>query len=1037
MTMTSISQPHLRPPLVLAILLLVFHPASLFAEQEYHRKELEPLSKELAPMLKSSQGAEHFINYITQLADQETVDMALVALTREVAKKKKGLEPGEQFRVLEDMVDGLIARGDPESAVLAADLLFKSVDVPENGGWSTKLEDYPDTLCDRAAALLKHPNPVVQALADWTLQMRIGKQDVVENWADRLWKPGPSAIDWYTAWNERPADLRLSDDYGRQLVHVNRHRTLEALSAEIQKQETRMQALLAAPGSDKSAAESAANLYGQALANARKAIDSGNLTFAHQAYIALRKAGRNLIANLRAEFPHEGFVFHTGYVIPGGSNNVNGAVIGNDLPFGDIYIKKSADPAAPAQSLLGDKLGNGSLHGIDLHWDSSRILFSLWHKEFGEKLVRGYEKKNACIYEMDIAGGEIKQITNPVGANDIEPIFLPDGGYIFASDRSSFGNQCAGAFLQDKRCTTLYRLDPDRADVPIAISNNKDFDRFPAVLNDGMIAFLHWEYQERHFYNLHTVWRCRPDGTNMDAMYKQHINIPMSIRTVRSVPGSPLCVGTAQGHHDGHYGPVVVFDPTQGINNEEAMLNVTPGVSSVEGGLGPLTTQIVPEGGVENRGGRYINPFAMSEKAFLVGHEMTGDKTCFALYYIDVWGNRELLHRDRRMSCFQPFALRPREMPPAIADTVKKDADYATVFVEDVYRDLPGVEPGAVKYLRISQRLFLPSPVYEGELNDVNHLHYLPGVSTGAHFSYWNWAPTRTVGIVHVEEDGSAFFKVPAATPIFLQALDENFCEVRRMRTSFTMQRGEFRSCMGCHESRLETPGRRPVYPEYTLNKGPQTPEPPSWGENTVMDYQEHIQPIFDKHCTACHGEKNPAGGLEFTNREIGGFMQSYRTLFGLKPTDPTPIQNLKYHKPLHPNIEDFPLVVDKEANNINRQMQQNEYPGQLVSISNRHDKAEITMPYQFGSNKSKLIRTLLDDKEHREKVKAKMTEEEWLMLVTFVDHNAVYHGTVIDKSQYGEDGSLHRIEFHLPSPWEPTDTMPSFYNDAELAVSD
>jgi hypothetical protein len=46
------------------------------------------------------------------------------------------------------------------------------------------------------------------------------------------------------------------------------------------------------------------------------------------------------------------------------------------------------------------------------------------------------------------------------------------------------------------------------------------------VLNDGTVAFMHWEYQERDLYNLHNVWRCHPDGTHMDAYYKQHINLP-------------------------------------------------------------------------------------------------------------------------------------------------------------------------------------------------------------------------------------------------------------------------------------------------------------------------------------------------------------------------------------------------------------------------------------------------------------------------------------------------------------------------------
>jgi hypothetical protein len=348
---------------------------------------------------------------------------------------------------------------------------------------------------------------------------------------------------------------------------------------------------------------------------------------------------------------------------------------------------------------------------------------------------------------------------------------------------------------------------------------------------------------------------------------------------------------------------------------------------------------------------------------------------------------------------------------------------------------MPGVEPGAVKYLRVSQRLMLPAPIYEEGKYDINHLHWLPGVSTGGHFSYWTWAPTRTVGLVKVQDDGSAYFKVPAGTPVFLQALDENYCEVRRMRTSFTLQRGEFRSCNGCHESRHETVRTAASYSLSNLACEPHKPVPPSWGDSVVLDYRDHIQPILDAHCVECHGRKEPKAGLDFTGREIGGFAQSYRTMFGLNPDDPTPIQNLEYHKPLHPAIERFKLIVDKPADRINKQMQRNQWPGMLVSISDRHDGADITMPYQFGSNRSKLIRTLLDDPMHRKDVTSGMNADQWLQLVTWIDHNAVYHSTVIDKSRYKQDGTLTRVEFHLPSPWQPADTCPSFFNEAVVTA--
>jgi hypothetical protein len=195
-------------------------------------------------------------------------------------------------------------------------------------------------------------------------------------------------------------------------------------------------------------------------------------------------------------------------------------------------------------------------------------------------------------------------------------------------------------------------------------------------------------------------------------------------------------------------------------------------------------------------------------------------------YVIDVWGNRELLHRYRDLSCFEPQALRRRVRPPVVADTVRPDATHATAFLENMYRDLPGVEPGSVKYLCISQSLMLPAPVDVARTEIYNHLHYLPGDATAHHFAHWAWSPSRTIGIVRVEPDGSAYFKVPAGTPVYLQSLDENHCEIRRMRTSFTMQHGEFRSCTGCHETRLESVGNLKPMSRDTLDRGPKTPEP-------------------------------------------------------------------------------------------------------------------------------------------------------------------------------------------------------------------
>jgi hypothetical protein len=204
------------------------------------------------------------------------------------------------------------------------------------------------------------------------------------------------------------------------------------------------------------------------------------------------------------------------------------------------------------------------------------------------------------------------------------------------------------------------------------------------------------------------------------------------------------------------------------------------------------------------------------------------------------------------------------------------------------------------------------------------------------------------------------------------------------------------------------------------------------------LDYRQHIQPIFDRHCVECHGQKDPAGGLEFSSREIGGFAQSYRTLHCLKPGDPTPINERDIHSALHPEAVDDAYVEkrrgDGGAMDIIKRMERNEWPNMLVSISNRHDDASITMPLQFGSNKSKLIRTLLDHPKHQA-VRQKMGEEDWLLLVTWVDYNAYYHGTLMDKSKYRKENKVTRVPFYLPSPWVPADLNPSFFNTKDISI--
>ena len=612
-------------------------------------------AQSLAATLSGTDGPAEIVRRLAAVTGDADLDQTITDLGKGIAEKKS-YEPAAK------VVDLLLAQGELRSSVMAGSLLVAIINNVELSSFAVSKDilGYPDALCERAAQLLEHPDPVVQALGEWALALRVKKQGRSMRNLEQCFQRTANPPAWYRQWKARAAQFDLRDDYARQLIQMGRQYSVAGAREAIERIAARMAKLAADPAS--TAAEEARSAYQGTLGKAQAAVAGPDLAQGHAAYLALRVAAHDLIMASRPDFPSEGFVFFTNPSIPGGIWNVNVPVTGDtNPPLGDCYRKRGADPALPAEPLLQGQLGDGSVRGMDLVWEGDKLVFSFWPQPITGK---NWTLKNARLYEMDLASRKITSLTDAPGYNDIEPCFLPDGGYVFSSDRSSFGNQCAGPILQNKRCTTLYRLDPKRADKPIAISNNKDFDRHASVLNNGNIVFMHWEYQERGLYTSHVVWRCRPDGSNMDAYYKQHLSVPYSIRCARQVPDSDLHVATAQGHHSPENGALILFNPSLGVNNEKAMWLVSPGVGPIEGGLGPLAKQVVPEGGTENKGGSYINPFPVSARAFLVGNDLTDNKSEFAIYYVDVWGNRELLHKDKDQSCFMPMALRAGSVHP-------------------------------------------------------------------------------------------------------------------------------------------------------------------------------------------------------------------------------------------------------------------------------------------------------------------------------------------------------------------------------------
>lgn len=200
------------------------------------------------------------------------------------------------------------------------------------------------------------------------------------------------------------------------------------------------------------------------------------------------------------------------------------------------------------------------------------------------------------------------------------------------------------------------------------------------------------------------------------------------------------------------------------------------------------------------------------------------------------------------------------------------------------------------------------------------------------------------------------------------------------------------------------------------LGREPSMPKPPPWGDVAILDYEKLIQPIMARHCVRCHGEKDPAKGLELSDtRDPYGFVQSYRSLFGINKDMPTPLGE-GYREA----YAEIPSLKPEEGALYEAVKAAIYTPGGLLCLSNHMSGPEVTQPKQFGSHRSRFVLSLLNDEAHRKDMA--LSADEWETLVTWVDANAPYHATYFQ--YFDAQGKLlphaKRVQIELDPPFQP-----------------
>lgn len=487
----------------------------------------------------------------------------------------------------------------------------------------------------------------------------------------------------------------------------------------------------------------------------------------------------------------------------------------------------------------------GTIRDPDVSWDAKKILFSM---------RADYIDDDFHLYEYDMETRKTRQITYGAGVADIEPIYLPNGDLLFTSTRCMQITDCSWAevsnlFTCDAQGRFLRRVSVDQVTV-----------NYPKLLDDGRVIYTRWDYNDRGQIFPQPLFQMNPDGTGQTEYYGNNSYFPTTIMHARGIPGTDKVIALASGHHVHQHGKLILLDRNVGSQENSGATLLAP-IRGVDADRVDVYGQ---------RGELFQYPYPLDETTLLCAYLPEGASwkndvarsypIPFGVYWFDHDGNRELLAYDPQISCGQPIPLVEREIPKTRPTQVDYSQSSGKFFVQDVYEGpgLSGVERGTIKSLRVVALDFRAAGIRSNE----NHGPAGAAmVCTPVSVSNGTWDVKRVLGTVPVEEDGSAFFEVPALTPVYFQLLDKNGDCVQTMRSWSTLQPGETFGCVGCHEPKgniVENAEAASGSTSAALRKGatqlaPELTLGPGRFQDAGFSFTRDVQPILDKYCVRCH----------------------------------------------------------------------------------------------------------------------------------------------------------------------------------------
>jgi hypothetical protein len=568
-----------------------------------------------------------------------------------------------------------------------------------------------------------------------------------------------------------------------------------------------------------------------------------------------------------------------------------------------------------------------------------------------------------------------------------DPLYLPDERIIFNCTSGYHGVPCIGG---KDAVANLHVMEKDGSQTR-RLCFDQDHNWYPSLLPNGRVLYLRWEYADTPHYFSRVLMHMNPDGTNQVEFYGSNSYWPNGLWYARAIPdSSSRFVAIVSGHHGStRMGELAVFDVAKGRFEASGVIQRIPG-------HGELVEPVIVDGLSNSSWPKFIHPYPLSDKYFLVSARLTGGTAPVGIYLVDVFDNILPLKELPGHMLLEPTPLRTTYRPPVRPQLVDTDSTRSTVYIQDVYtgKGLRSVPRGTVSSLRVFQ--------YEYGYRDC------AGANSIA--CDGGWDVRRIIGTTPVHEDGSASFIVPANTPISVQPLDAEGKALALFRSWFVGMPGESVSCIGCHEDQNEAV---PNVQSIASRTRPATPEP-WYGPRRGFSFIREVQPVLDKYCVGCHS------GADAEEQAIPDF--------SFDPDDKN--QHVKIGKSntfstsyaaLHPYVRRNGLEGDYHP----------------------------LTPLEFHADTSELIQIL--KKNHHG---VNLDNEAWDRLVTWIDLNVPFYGTWLEASpgKLGGDDSRVQRRYELKKLYAGVDEdveavthayvplpfvqpVPPQHSDAEVSV--